>query len=741
MRNIVLPILILSVITAKSQVAVKDTIVNYNDLKEVTILGVKDLDARKNATSAKLVYTSKDFERFELTTIGDYLRSLPGIVMDKGNEAKDVKFRGLDKEYTQILIDGERIPDGGEKREFQVDRIPLNMVERIEIIRAPTANLDAQGMAGTINIILKKSYDRKTLRLNASVGKVEERGTVYDGYLQFGNKLGKNANFLFNGGYQTRIAPKLKFKESFKNDKIQSADTEDEVKAYTEANIAPRINWTPSKKHQIQLDPLYLYSKEDKDLSKPSFKYTYNNAGVLTRTDTSREANNEIKDRIGWALRGTYTFVPSEKHQFTFRPIYQAFKETKDGTAFKYKADGTTQTEATTETETKNDKEALGRITYNYLGEKHRINTGIEVSTKDRDRDKIKSKNGVNEKPGAKDRYLAAEDRLNIYLIDEIRIGKKHILSPGLRTELTSVSTTSKYFNTANRDTSIERSYKYGTFNPSVNYLFSITDYLNFRSSMARTVRRPQFDQLSPFLERKNGTLANPDNIGNPNLKPEISTGGDVGFEYFFGKGNKLGVIGFNTFYRDVKDVIETRIYLDNTTNRYVSQQVNGGDGKVWGFELDARYTFNIKGIGQFIPKVNYSILRSKILDAKTQQVRKFKGQPDYVYNTGFEFIHKNRRLSFGANYNKVPINNEAETKQDGSYETKENTDIQRLDVFLNYNITQKLALRLGGQNLLTNTKEVRKRVFNTAGVLQNFDVERENYASTIMLSVQWNIW
>ncbi len=133
-------------------------------------------------------------------------------------------------------------------------------------------------------------------------------------------------------------------------------------------------------------------------------------------------------------------------------------------------------------------------------------------------------------------------------------------------------------------------------------------------------------------------------------------------------------------------------------------------------------------------------MLRSEIIDAKTQQKRKFKGQPDYVYNVGFEYVSNNRRFSVGANFNKVPVNNEAETKTDGSYEVKENTDIQRLDIFASYNITQKLALRLGGQNLLTKTKEVEKRVYNTAGLLTSYDVERENYSSAVMLSVQWNI-
>ncbi len=730
-------LLCFSATAAYAQTGLSDTL-KYNDLTDVTVLAVKDLDARRTSANARLVYTSKDFERFELTTIGDYLRSLPGVVMDKGNEAKDVKFRGLDKEYTQILIDGERIPDGGEKREFQVDRIPLTMVERIEIYRAPVAGLDAQGMAGTINIVLKKNADRKTLRLNGSIGKVEEHGNVYDGYVQAGTTLGKNLNLLFNGGYQTRIAPKLKFKESFKNDILQTGEVENEVKKYKEANFAPRINWKIAPQHQFNFDPLYLYSQEDKGVHKPSYKYT--TSGGNTKIDTTSENNREVKDRTGWALRGMYSFNPSARHQFTFRPLYQVYNEVKDKTVFKYKADGITQTEASTERETKNDKEGLARFTYTYTGTRQTLSTGFEASTKDRDRDKEKTKNGAPEKAGAKDRYLAGEDRINLWIADEIRLGGGHVINPGIRAEFTHVTTSSKYFNSRNIDTLVQGNYNYKTFNPSLNYLWNITQSLNFRANVARTVRRPQFDQMSPFLELKKGTLAEPDNIGNPNLVPEISTGGDAGFEYYLGGQNKLGVIGFNAFYRSVKDVMETRIYKDDVASRYVSQQVNGGDGKIWGFEMDARYIINVSRVGQFIPKLNYSILRSEILDSKTGQLRKFKGQPDYVYNLGLEYITNSRRFSIGANFNKVPINNEAETKADGSYETKENTDIQRLDIFANWNITQKLAVRLAGQNLLTTTKEVRKKVYNAASVLQNYDVERESYSSTIMLSLQWNI-
>lgn len=706
--------------------------VQTNDLAEVVVRSVIDLDARKNASSSKLVYTSKDFERFELTTIGDYLRSLPGVVMDKGNEAKDVKFRGLDKEYTQILIDGERIPDGGEKREFQVDRIPLNMVERIEILRTPTANMDAQGMAGTINIVLKKAMPHPTLRLNASVGKVEEHGTVYDSYLQYGNAIGKNASFLLNGGYQTREAPKAKTKESYKNGVLQSGEDEVELKKYKEANFAPRLNWNIAPKHSFNFDPMLLYSQEDKGVTKPSYKYSAN------KIDTTSQADKEVKDRTGWALRATYTFRPSEKHVFTFRPIYQAYEEQKDKTAFKYNNKGV-ETEANTETEDKSDREFINRVTYQFLGNKHNVQAAIEAGQKKRERSKAKTKNGAPDKIGVKDLYFAEENRVNAYLMDEFRIAPKHFITPAIRWEYTKGSNTSYFKAASGNDTAVARSNNYNTLNPSLNYLYNISNSLNFRLGMARTVRRPQFDQLTPFLEEKKGTLAEPDNAGNPLLEPETSLGGDAGLDFFFGKEQKLGVFGVNAFYRDVNDYMESQVNLDAATNRYVSRTVNAGDGKVWGFEFDVRYAITVKGVGQFIPKANYSILRSEVLDTKTGQLRKFKNQPDYVYNIGLEYVMNNRRFSIGANFNKVPINQEPTTKDDGSYEVKENTDIQRLDVFLNYTVNRKLAVRLAGQNLLTQTKEVRKSVYNTTGQLTSYDVERENYASTLMLSLQWN--
>jgi outer membrane cobalamin receptor len=54
-----------------------------------------------------------------------------------------------------VLVNGRPIPGAGNDRTVFVDRIPAEIIVRIEIVRAPSANIDSQGIGGTINIILK----------------------------------------------------------------------------------------------------------------------------------------------------------------------------------------------------------------------------------------------------------------------------------------------------------------------------------------------------------------------------------------------------------------------------------------------------------------------------------------------------------------------------------------------------------------------------------------------------------
>src|SRR3546814_4609828 len=107
-------------------------------------------------TLFRSVYGQEFFAEFEPVSVGDQLRRVPGVAFTSDiGESDAPQIRGLGQGFTQVLVNGRPIPGAGNDRTVFVDRIPAEIVDRIEVIRSPSADIDSQGIGGTINIILK----------------------------------------------------------------------------------------------------------------------------------------------------------------------------------------------------------------------------------------------------------------------------------------------------------------------------------------------------------------------------------------------------------------------------------------------------------------------------------------------------------------------------------------------------------------------------------------------------------
>ena len=124
------------------------------DMGQVEITDKRDdeIKDRRESTVSKIVITHEEIERLGDNNIGDVLQRQPGISLGgPPGRGSGIRMRGLSAGYTQILMDGQRMPHG-----FPVESLTPEMVERIEIYRAPTAETGAQAVAGTINIITRQ---------------------------------------------------------------------------------------------------------------------------------------------------------------------------------------------------------------------------------------------------------------------------------------------------------------------------------------------------------------------------------------------------------------------------------------------------------------------------------------------------------------------------------------------------------------------------------------------------------
>jgi outer membrane cobalamin receptor len=123
-------------------------------MAEVTV-SAGALTQRRLATTGKQVLGHEEIMAYGDTTLADVLRRLPGITVDAapGNEQRStIRMHGLGDGYTLVMLNGVPAPAG-----FSFDSLAPALVERVEVLRAATAESGSQAIAGTIKIVLKKT--------------------------------------------------------------------------------------------------------------------------------------------------------------------------------------------------------------------------------------------------------------------------------------------------------------------------------------------------------------------------------------------------------------------------------------------------------------------------------------------------------------------------------------------------------------------------------------------------------
>lgn len=304
-----------------------------------------DFDQRQHARSTKLVYGREELDRMNELTIGDYLRRMPSVTFTgpPGNP-KDVRVRGMDKGYTQILIDGEAVSSGTKERQIQVDRIPLDMVERIELIRAPSADMPNEGMMGTINIVLRNAPDKPVANARLAIGRLFGEKANKDSWNlsgQYGNGNG-DLRWLLNASVGQRADLKSKRTDETSYNAGGAAVGrklvfEDERVVTDTADFAPRLNLRLSADDELVLTPWITRSDERKN--RPKDKSKYNGAPFTdpaTVTDDGRIVEDEDKLRETWRLRAEWKRSLGQGQLSVYAATQQG-GETRDKTTLDYR--------------------------------------------------------------------------------------------------------------------------------------------------------------------------------------------------------------------------------------------------------------------------------------------------------------------------------------------------------------------------------------------------------------------
>ncbi|PZU55701.1 MAG: TonB-dependent receptor [Brevundimonas sp.] len=703
-------------------------------LEEVVVTGEPAMRNRTDDVVPTLSYDLDYFQRFEPLTAGDALKRVPSVTfLSDVLESDGVRIRGLDSAYTQILINGERVPGANLDRSFFVDRIPAELIERLEVVRSSSANRSGDAVAGAINIVLRDamSLDGGYVRLGALHWDDSEYGQWGGTYgAVWGGQVGPG-RLLIGGNIQDRRNPKQKKSWRYDEPGAELNDTEIQSDVRDGTDYSANLSYeVPVAGGDLQLSGVFV--RTDRVQDENSLEY---NEGIEDADNLAKVNANPLDILTdNWSVNGRY-----EREMLGGETTFKLGYATIDDEQFEQEEELDVEDQviegARTRTNVK-DEEIQAAIEHKIeLSGGMELEFGVQYSKKDRDTSVFEAEAEVEDEPVFRalldseyEDFEPVDGGLNT--IEETRIDPYIMLSgengpakweAGLRYETTDFSITDE---TADADARTNDK-DYGILLPSASVRWALSDSDRITASVARTVRRPNFDYLSPAL--LGGEYGDNDFIGNPDLEPETAWGADLGFERRLGR---RGVFGVNVFYRDITDLIEltnTGEYSETALEdyedaiddgatpeeaaeelvSYVLTAENIGDGQVWGVEFDLSTPLDFIGMEHTGVFLNYSWLDSSVDDAFGE--RRFNSQSDYVFNVGFTQDIPSWGAAFGATYRKQGdaegriIGEEVVTQYGGD-----------LEIFIEKQVASNVVLRFTGSNLLDSSKDETFNKFNT---------------------------
>jgi len=139
------------------------------------------------------------------TNIADAVGRLPSVSLERDEgEGKYVQIRGTEPRLSNVTINGVNVPAPEVTvRNIKLDAVPSDLVERIEVYKTLSADQDADGIGGTVNLVTKTALEKPTYSLSGTTGYNPIQNGFWRGGFDgtFGERFGvhKSLGFLLGG--------------------------------------------------------------------------------------------------------------------------------------------------------------------------------------------------------------------------------------------------------------------------------------------------------------------------------------------------------------------------------------------------------------------------------------------------------------------------------------------------------------------------------------------------------------
>jgi iron complex outermembrane receptor protein len=178
-------------------------------LQEVVVTGSRIRRVEAETANAMIVIDQKAIQDSGYATVGDLLQRLPSVSGAATNPSLNngggfgestVELRGLDAKRTLILVDGRRQGIVGNADATDVNQIPLNLIDHVEVLKEGAgATYGSDAVGGVVNFITRNDVDG--MEIGADYGRTtHDDGPQHGANVIFG-KSTENFHFTAGGDY------------------------------------------------------------------------------------------------------------------------------------------------------------------------------------------------------------------------------------------------------------------------------------------------------------------------------------------------------------------------------------------------------------------------------------------------------------------------------------------------------------------------------------------------------------
>ncbi len=684
------------------------------DPQQVQITGPLS-SLRQRETTTSIVVSHEDIIRQGDQTLADVLKRLPGIsISGAPGQGGAISMRGLGNGYAQIMLNGEPVAPG-----FSLDSLPPEIIERIEILRSATAQLSNQAVAGSINIVLRKTLQRG--QRSFSAGAARQAGVSTP---SLAAQVSDSSD-----GYSYTVAATLTRKRSEQplTDWQQqlTADgattllrrTQQAESGHTDAlTLAPRLNWTLSSGDTLTWQSFANLRRVDNQNHSDETAFIAANSEFPHSAARFAADFSMVSSDLNWLhllqdgaqlelklgarsnrRSGSFEFIGKDA---SLQPLQRHHVES-----------GPSETSVT----------ASG--TYRRpVSERHALALGWDASSALRSEDRNETlycADGTLTGANNAD-YSARVLRLALFAQDEWEITERYWLYLGLRHERLDTASRATASNAPDALDS-----RAAVWSPSLQSRYQLNQQDLLRLALSRSYKAPQLSQLVPrrYTNDNNNNPTNPDQQGNPKLRPELAWGLDAAYEHYLGKGALLSI---SAYLRRIRDVTQTRLFQQD--GAWIEAPFNDGNASVHGVEMEAK-----------LPLTSALDLRANLarnwsrLDNVAGPDNRLEGQTPFTANLGADYRPAGSALTFGGslNYQAGSTVRQSPSLHSGNSAKRE------LDLYLLWKSDAKTQLRIAASNLLRQQASATRDYTDSDGLLRRVTLTPTSSTLRIMLEHQ----